>query len=169
MFLKNTAYLYLLLLMGFFIIACKKAPNYPKEPVISFSNLKVVADSSDKNNPVDSVYISINFQDGDGDIGNDPLKDKDFFVKIYKRISGTYIYQDLGAFDYSGNLPRFSKLTGPLDGTITQVVPFDYIVPNGLGFDKNDTLRFEIQIKDRANNFSNIVPTSDYIMWKYFK
>jgi len=169
MFLKNTVYLYFLLLLGFLITACKKAPNYSKTPSISFSNLRVVSDLSDPDNPVDSVYISIHFQDGDGDIGDDARKDKDFLVKAYKKINGVYTYVDLGDYDYSGILPQaFSKVAGPLDGTITQVTPFDYIVPNSLGFEKNDTLRFEIQIKDRANNYSNVVQTTDYIMWKNF-
>jgi len=165
MFLKNTAYFYFVLLIGVFVTACKKAPNYAKEPLIEFSNLKVTSNSSDL---TDSVYISVHFKDGDGDIGNDPLADKDFLVKIYKKEAGVFNYLDLGVFDYSGNLPKFSEFVGPIDGTITQVLPFDYIIPNDLDFNKDDTLRFEIQIKDRANNFSNTVQTSEYVLWKNF-
>lgn len=174
MFLKNTAYFYFILLIGLFVMSCKKAPNYPKEPSITFLSLNIVPvtvypPNEDPLN-IDSVYIAVNFQDGNGDIGATNGTEKDFLIKVYKKESGVYTYLDLGAFDFSGILPKpFSNVAGPIDGTITQVIPFDYIGDNlFMGLNKDDTLRFTVQLKDRAGNYSNIVTTSDYILWQKF-
>jgi hypothetical protein len=176
MFLKNTAYFYFLIVIGFMIGGCKKVPHYPVTPSIEFDRLWVVADSSDRanGNYTDSVYIMIKFKDGDGDLGNSPLKDNDYFVNVYKKTNGVYNIVNMGALSFSGKLPFLSggtgsaPLVGPIDGTIKEVLSFDYIDPNAFGFHKDDTLRFDVQIKDRANNYSNIVTTSEYVLWQYF-
>ena len=46
--------------------ACYEAPEFPVEPEISF---KEVVFYDTPNDPTDSLVISINFQDGDGDLG----------------------------------------------------------------------------------------------------
>jgi len=175
MFLKNTAYFYFILLIGVFVTACKKAPNYAKEPVIELAELKIVSDTiyppDEAPLYIDSIYFIVHFQDGDGDIGNDQTENKDFIVNVYKKEAGIYTYMDMEDFDFGGNLPKFSDFVGPLDGTITQVTPLPYIeITNPfITFKKDDTLRFEIQLKDRANNYSNIITTPDYIVWKNFE
>jgi hypothetical protein len=56
-----------IILMGIVLGACFTAPEFPNEPSISFNNIvfKKGADQFDQ----DSLILSINFQDGDGDLG----------------------------------------------------------------------------------------------------
>lgn len=176
MFLKKTIYSVFVLTLSLFFLSCKKAPNYAKEPVIEFDNLKVKSDLAER---VDSVSITIKFKDGDGDLGNDPVNTSylDYFVEIYKRTNG--LYTRIGFFDtipffnaYNAYLPLLSpyKLTGPIDGSITRILPnFPVPVPGQPGpFQIKDTLQFQVRIRDRAGNYSNWVETSDYIIWKDF-
>lgn len=173
MFLKNTAYFFFILVTGLILSACKKAPNYSKEPVIAFIDLKAFADF-DPDVYGDSVYVSIHFQDGDGDLGNEPAGADDYFAKLFKKTNGVFtevtVTPPVVAPNYNGKLPLLSPydLTGPIDGIITNNVFFPFFVPNAYGLNKNDTLRFEVQIKDRANNYSNTIQTKEFILWKDF-
>lgn len=182
MLVKNTTYLSLVIILGFVAMGCKKAPNYAKEPVIEFDNLRVI---NDKVNFSDSVSIFIKFKDGDGDLGNNPAVPTfiDFFVDIYKKTNGTYVrmtYFDNTPLGYNGYLPLLSpyNTTGPIDGTVRYIIPpFDaYLNGNGTvrpaptvaPFHEKDTLQFHVSIRDRAGNYSNWVESTDYIVWDSF-
>lgn len=175
MFLKNTVYFYFLVALTAGIIACKKAPVYPKEPVIEFKELKLVSTPAIL---TDSVFLLIKFKDGDGDLGNDPTGDIDFFIELYKKKNGNFVSINSFLPSYNASLPLLSPYTavGPIDGTITYKV--DPYIKNRplkdtskvLGypnlFGQGDTLRYRIRVKDRANNYSNWVESTDYIVWK---
>lgn len=176
MFLKNTAYFYFLLVLGMFCASCKKAPNYPKVPAIEFKTLTIAHDTINK---VDSITVVIAFQDGDGDIGNSPADPNhfDFFLDIYRKTDGVYKrmdYFDTIVPNNNGYLPLLSPydLSGPIDGLITHKMdPFVFPLVAGAPtpYNKNDTLRFQIRIRDRANNYSNWVETSpEYIVWQKY-
>lgn len=168
------------------MVGCKKSPNYSEVPSITFQNLRVVHDFSDY---TDSVAIIIGFQDGDGNLGNTPVDPSfyDYFVEIYKKTNGVYSrynYFDTISFTYNGYLPLLSpyNVTGPIDGTITyNIGPFparllapgvpDFSPPDPSDprpFYKDDTIKFMVQIRDRANNYSNWVETSEYVVWGEF-
>jgi hypothetical protein len=179
MFVKKTIYYLFLLFLSFFFLGCKKAPNYSKVPSIQFDHLRVINDNV---NYVDSVSIYINFQDGDGDLGNNPPNPNylDYFVDIYKKTNGTFIrmtYFDATPLSYNGFLPFLSpdNLPGPIDGSIRYILaPFEAPLPIGsvpppsAPFHKDDTLQFHVRIRDRAGNYSNWVETNDYIVWNKF-
>jgi len=172
MFLKNRVYLFFVLIGFFTIASCKKAPNYPNVPVISFNSIQVVpyAATSSNPTPVDSINITFNFQDGNGDIGNKPAQTNDYFVNAYKKVNGTFqvFNADTAASNYNGNLPLLSpyNVTGPINGTITNSIGFPYIVPNFFGLQRFDTIMFQIRIKDRNNDTSNWIQTTPVVLWQ---
>ena len=172
MFLKNTAYFFFILVTGLVLSACKKAPNYSKEPVIAFMDLQAFK-SYDDGGDGDSVYVSVHFQDGDGDLGNEPATTNDYFATLFRKTNGvftelTVVPPATAAPDFDGKLPLFSPytLTGPIDGNIRKNIFFPFVIGNAYGLNQYDTLRFEVQIKDRANNYSNTVTTSEFVLWK---
>jgi hypothetical protein len=178
MFLKNSVYLIILAIACLLISgSCEKAPNYSDVPAISFNSLRVVAYPANNNtNPAtplqDSVFITINFQDGNGDIGNNPAQSNDYFVNAYKKVNGQFVIfsydTSTNTITFDGNLPLLSpyNVTGPIKGTITQNLSIPYLPINSIGLQRFDTLMFQVQIKDRANNYSNWVETTPMILWQ---
>lgn len=182
MLLKNTTYFFLVFILSLGATGCKKAPNYAKEPSIEFDRLRIVTDYV---NLSDSVSIYVKFTDGDGDLGNQPADPNylDFFVDIYKKTNGTYVrmtFFDNTPLGYNGYLPLLSpyNITGPIDGTIRNIVPpFDAYLngsgavipaPPGAPFKERDTIQFHVRIRDRAGNYSNWVESTDYVVWDNF-
>jgi hypothetical protein len=53
--------------------ACQKVPEYPATPQIEFSNVsRYLVNNPFSLMPIDSIIITINFKDGDGDLGLSP-------------------------------------------------------------------------------------------------
>lgn len=166
--MKNIVYFFLMLIVT---TACKKAPDYPKEPYIEFKSIeKYVIVSTNSLTPADSVVINIAFKDGDGDIGLDEedlsqpaYKDssKNYILDVYRKIDGKFVLLNLVP-NYYGTIPRLSPrgTTGPIDGTIKR----DDITFKHTVMPENDTLKFEIKILDRAFNISNRIETSEIII-----
>jgi hypothetical protein len=61
----------------------------------------------------------------------------------------------------SGYFPllKIDEKPGPLEGTLSYTIQFFHSFTR-----KNDTLRFDIQIKDRAGNLSNVTETEPIIV-----
>ena len=76
---KANFFNFLLPLFGglMFIVCCDKAPEYPVEPKIEFVSLSKntfqpnFSPDIDTTAVEDSILVTIKFQDGDGDLGND--------------------------------------------------------------------------------------------------
>ncbi|MES2794408.1 MAG: hypothetical protein V4683_00510 [Bacteroidota bacterium] len=156
------------------MLACSQKPNFPLEPSITMSgiaNIKVL----DKNSSTptkqifkDSVSISINFKDGNGDLGvNEADKNKlsekgefNYLVRRFIRIKGKYIeFNPIPS--HSGNFVTLKSGTkpGPIEGVINYALEF--LPLNGT---KKDTIKFEIKIVDRAKNASNAVMTDSVLV-----
>ena len=127
------------------ITACFKTPEYPIEPVIKFVSYSTVQPYIIP----DTGNIRISFTDGDGDLGK--LRNND-----------------------SGSL---SRPIIPQKGTtkaISGTIDIKLAGSSGIGlFDESscllyqhpyDTLIFEIYIKDRAGNKSNVITTPPLVV-----
>ncbi|KPM48896.1 hypothetical protein [Jiulongibacter sediminis] len=116
----------------------------------------------------DSIVINVHFQDGDGDLGlgeedkANAQKNDDFnyIIKPYRMRNGVFQPYD-PLVPLSGYFPllKIDEKPGPLEGTLSYTIQFFHSFTR-----KNDTLRFDIQIKDRAGNLSNVTETEPIIV-----
>ena len=150
-------------ILAFLILSsCMKEKDFPIEPQIAFRSFtKVVI-------PPDSIpqllILSISFTDGDGDIGlypNDTLPPYDFnlFIDIYKMINGQMeliVFPDTTA-SFNSRIPVVAENPDkkPMEG----VIEYNFDYPLIRSFLLNDTLAFDVSLKDRALHQSNIVRT----------
>lgn len=165
---------FVIFVLSFCVFSCIQKPNFPLEPSIStakISNTKILdVFSSTPTRQVfkDSVSISIDFKDGNGDLGvNEVDKNKlsekgefNYVVRRFVRIKGKYIEFN-PVPSHSGNFVSLKSGTkeGPIEGTINYALEF--LPLNG---PKKDTLKFEIQIFDRAKNGSNTLMTDSVLV-----
>lgn len=136
-----------------FSSGCKKANEYPIEPIISFKSL---TPDWDPNTGQEHATIVISFTDGDGDIGWDDSNVQDnFFVKCFMKINNVWID------------------TASVNGTIEPLTPegrdksirgdisyYMYNLIRGV----NIPIRFEVYMYDRALHRSNTITTSELIL-----
>lgn len=140
-------YWYILLIL-FVLAACVKPPKYDITPKISFVSVnKTVFTELDP----DSLAVTFHFEDGDGDIG-----DQDSIDMYWEdsRAPGYYIPFKIPFLPLEGNSEAIS-------GDVTTYV---YLVHCLSGYDI-DTFHYNIQIKDRAGHYSNIINTPDIYIY----
>lgn len=171
MMMKNIFGLVILIILGF---GCSQKPNFPLEPSITFGKITNTA-VEDKNSSTpskkvfkDSLSITINFRDGNGDLGvNEADKNKlsekgefNYIVRRFIRVKGKY-YEFNPVPSHSGNFVTLKQgaKAGPIEGFINYAIEF--LPLNGT---KKDTVKFEIQILDRAKNASNAVMTDSVLV-----
>ena len=159
--------------------ACTQKPNFPLEPSIELAGItKIRVEdklSSTPNNKVfrDSVSISVNFRDGNGDLGvNEAEKTKltekgeyNYIVKRFVRVKGKYLeFNPIPS--HSGNFITLKPgaKAGPIEGTLNYAIEFSPFTSL-----RNDTVKFEIQIVDRAKNLSNTVMTDSVLVYELNK
>lgn len=171
-------YILIFLIPITFLLSCRKPPNYSDTPAIEFKSIsKDLVFDEDIQAYVDSISITIEFQDGDGNLGldnsdveNSPIYVNEFvnnyFVDVYKKVEENW---ELIDFESVGSTPpnaRFPRLlveaVGPIDGDLNRAIILTSIDTPIL--QPNDTLRFEIYILDRDFNQSNSI-TTDYIVY----
>ncbi|MFM1912566.1 MAG: hypothetical protein RIR51_404 [Bacteroidota bacterium] len=172
-----------LFLLGF-IYSCINPPEFSNTPEISFEGIKKVNKTIFNDLlgevKVDSVIISVNFKDGDGDLGltneelsnNPKYKDfSNFIVKTFIKINGEYQEAELNP--PLGGLINFEFLpnqkSGPVEGTISYSTIFIYDLYSGYSpyfKPKNDTLKFQIKLIDNSFNESNVIETDSVIIFQ---
>lgn len=150
--------------------SCFKDPSFDFKPNISFKSIKKfnVLDQI-LGAKKDSIVISINFKDGDGDLGLNSeeiakaanLQQFNYVVKPFRISKGKTT-----AFEpkepYSGFFLRFKNddKKEPLEGTLGYKIDvFTAFWPF-----KKDTVKYEIYIRDRAGNISNTIETTPIII-----
>jgi len=168
---------------------CLKAPEYSIIP--SISNNKVVVRrykyADPKQQPIDSVFITVNFQDGDGDLGLTAAESQvapyafpsifnnNYFVEPIVRHPGSTQYVTPITIIQGKEVPlaagalngRFDHITGltdsktsPIKGTLTRTFAFGY----GDLFKAGDVVRFNVGIADRALHLSNTIRTDSIVI-----
>ncbi|MBB6003402.1 hypothetical protein [Arcicella rosea] len=175
----------ILYIFGFLalIVSCTGLPDFSNIPSISYNNVRIITKLSGINgtNKTDSLILSINYQDGDGDLGitkdelaalkkihGDSLKT--FVIDVYVKKNGKFLRSDpkekFGG-DILFHLKESSK-PGPIEGVIDYSVPFVYGLYDGVPYmtGKNDTLKFAVTLKDRALNVSNTIETPEFVIYK---
>jgi hypothetical protein len=159
---------FVLLLAAIGLASCYREPVFSTTPEIEFKDIKkIVVTDNFSGAKKDSIVISLAFKDGDGDMGLDnkqiesTYKGKyNYIVKAFRRSKGVYVD---AIFDpsLSGFFPRLklNDKLGPIEGTLDYSI--DFLQPFTK---KNDTLKFEISLKDRAGNQSKPVETKPIVL-----
>ncbi len=164
-------YFLLLVFPLLLVFSCRKPPDYSDTPQIEFLSI-TTEQIYDQDNLgfVDSVSISIHFQDGDGDLGLDASDIENsekyvgdyifnYFIDVYKKKEGKWEFIDFEEIGSSPSHARFPRLLieglSPIEGELNFGIT---LVPSSL-LKSNDTLRFDINIVDRDLRRSNTVTT----------
>lgn len=160
--MKHLKYiLFFVLFISISNTSCVKESDFPVTPVIEFMSFEVFQN--------DSAICFISFTDGDGDVGfaeNDTNAFRDLTMKyLYQKADGEfYPYDKLpgtSEFDtlfYDYKVPfltpdgQFKALDGEIEIKLTAAPLF---APT------HDVVKFDIQLRDRAGNKSNIVSTNE--------
>ncbi len=139
---------YILILLAAIMIlvaSCVKPPEYPVEPFIEFVNMSGNEfDALDE----DSLSITFYFEDGDGDLGSEDS------INMFwedSRALGSPNQFKIPFIELQGNSKAIS-------GNVTAYIPI------GVCYDFSsviETYHYNIYIKDRAGNVSNILNTPD--------
>jgi hypothetical protein len=158
----NKFILYIAVIIGF--VSCVSAPDYPDEPFIEFMGMDKTSMVQNTVNS-DSVFVFISFTDGDGDLGYGVT---DTMTNVFIRDSRSGFIQDRFK---TPEVPPEGANNG-ISGTLrillyTTCCIFPEGIPPCAAPDQfpTDTLHYEIFLKDRAGNESNIIRTSDIILF----
>jgi hypothetical protein len=160
--MRHFKYILLFSVAGILALSsCVKEKNFPPEPKIEFISYVSYAN--------DSADCTISFHDGDGDIGileGDTASKDDFQLKyLYKGTDGQFYPFDMidstAAMDtlfYSYRVPditpkgQYKSLEGQIKAKLRS---------SPLYFPGHHVVKFEIRLRDRAGNLSNIVTTNE--------
>ena len=187
---KHTANTFAKLLLILVIIAfasCRKLETYPPEPIITFESGVFKMGVDTLNNEVLYFISTIHFTDGDGNIGSlyngevlrpcDISNTHDYYMNLYEKINGKFEKRN-----FEENYQCVNSVTGIKDSLTADNIGLDVflnylegrgqskslvgeienkIVVRGL---KSDTVKYDIQLCDRDNNYSNIVESPIYII-----
>ena len=153
----------LLAVIGLLVGGCLKSEEFPKEPRIEFKSFEFFGDSAS---------LVIKFTDGDGDIGlgqSDTQPPFDTASTYYFNLFLGHSEKRNGEwFDVefpepiSYRIPRITPggQNKSLEGEIAVAIdPFSLFIT-----DNSDTVRYSVELVDRALNVSNQVSTGDIIV-----
>lgn len=164
----------LLLLIGLTVTlsACFTEPNYSDTPEITsaqvFPYKDLPAGQGVGRGRRDSIVVTIGFRDGDGNLGNDiPVSKEDsvrfantgwgnYRIRTFRLEEGRYreIILPVNQTLFLPNLTRNKPKPGAIEGTLDYNSTFQY----GNRFQLYP-VKFQIQIRDRAFNESNVFET----------
>jgi hypothetical protein len=150
--------------------SCLKVETYPDEPVITYKSFEVFEDSA---------IITIEFTDGDGDIGlgtGDTLGDfapgsffySNAYLEYYEFMNGEWVkgtadpggnnFPTADTIVFSNRLPNITPIgqNKALKGDIKLTLEPNYYNPFS---NFNDSIKYKIVLIDRALNISNTIET----------
>jgi hypothetical protein len=152
---------------------CYSVPEYPETPSISFNSVRF-----EETNSTDYIYLSLNYKDGDGDLGLDQadLSDPRFADSIV--VNGVKVpnpnqfnifplllrkegeeYVPVTVASYNGIFPRLRefKSKGPIEGTL------QYRLGSINFFNEDSSIaKIRVYIQDRNFNISNTIETPPF-------
>ncbi len=168
-----------------FLTGCFSEPDYPVVPQIEFVSLENMQSKERAN--VDSVVITLSFQDGDGDLGLTstdtlpPFSERNsdgtinrfrhnFFIDLERlNENGEFELVPFPSPDFTLNskFPVLNTLAKPtaLEGDLKF---FINVIHGGFSpVQKGNVLRYKISIADRKLNESNVIVTSTMTIGVY--
>ncbi len=166
--------------------ACLREPDYSTTPEISFNSIQLIRVPPKVRGGVtlDSIRVTINYQDGDGDLGIDDVQGtgvysrnkpdgtpnkfyNNYFIEPYLLDRATRQYVSLASLGiitqgiFNSGFPRpikdANKRAAPIKGTLTFALLGQDV--GGLIAQPGRALRFEVSIADRALRVSNTIVT----------
>ena len=165
--MKYLQFIFVFVLFAFAMASCLEDKSFPPEPEITFRSFEVEGTGA---------VLSIDFTDGDGDIGLDQSDTTgvncpdtcryyyNLFCEYYELQNGTWTHipldPALGQIPFYYRVPNVSPSgqNPALNGIIEIDMPSYYLI--GTGF---DTCRFEVTLADRMINESNTVRTRTFL------
>ncbi len=159
----------LILFIGIMLstVSCVDIPKYDPTPAIEFVGIDKF-DSQDKlGNPMKLVRITLSFEDGDGDLGEDIQSEErrqylqsnggwgNYHVQVFRFVNEKWEELELTALDYLA-FPylKTDGVRGPIRGKL------DYDLDFALGQGQKETpLKFVVKIRDRQLRESNVIET----------
>lgn len=165
--------------------SCISPPDYSDTPRIKAKTTSVVRLASEMGQlPIDSVTVTISFEDGDGDLGLSttdtmaPYNDAtvngvqtnpnyfNYYVQPQTKVGDQWKdfvqNQSIGIGEYNGRFPRLGPESGkeaPLKGDLRRNLSLQYGT-----IEAGTEVRFRVSIRDRALNLSNEVFTEPIII-----
>lgn len=144
-------------------LSCISNPGFSDTPEISFIGLS--KDTLTQNNLfADSLFITINFRDGDGDLGTDDNTIEENIIMTDSRTGEVFSRFKFPEFPTTGN-------QSGIEGTITlKVFTTCCIFPDGIPPCESpsqfptDEFQLDIYMKDDAGNQSNLIQTNNIIL-----
>ena len=160
----NKTFIYIIILVLVAIpFSCQKIETLPPEPSIEFRSFSMFDSVDILGNRQRAGVLEFYFEDGDGDIGikqtipEYPEADTANLI-LYQFNKSSGIYPELPEdtlryrVPYIERVGQYQLIKGTIEITILYI-----------GFDEQDTIRYDFFLKDRAGNISNTSTSCDIV------
>lgn len=163
--MRSSACFTLIILIALSFGSCRKIEQLPAEPSIEFQNFTVFDTNDILGNYWKAGKLRFYFKDGDGDLGlkvaeSGEADTTNLFFTLFRKTGGVMVQvPDNDILKPSSYRIPYMERTGQnkiLKGTID--ITFLYLFYDPAD---TDTLKYDFQIKDRADHFSNIESTCE--------
>lgn len=148
-------------LLSFFLLfvilfsGCTDDETFPITPEIKFKTLEKFISVND----LDSLVLTFSFTDGNGDLGSPPTDviSRDIFVKLFEKKNGVF-EEAVFAAPLEYRMPYLNPRGNnkSLKGDVKITIDYNILQPN-------DTIFYQLYIKDRAGLKSNVITTTTII------
>jgi len=163
--MKKIKFLLLILIFAIFAGSCHEIQKLPPEPSIKYLSFMVFDTTDILGNDCKGGRLKFYFEDGDGDLGlrtpeTGETDTTNLFLTLYRKTNGVMVEVPSDDLLKPSNyrIPYMER-TGQnkiLKGTISVTFLYLFYLP-----EDTDTLRYDFYLKDRDDNSSNTVSTSE--------
>ncbi|TAL58962.1 MAG: hypothetical protein EPN88_17875 [Bacteroidetes bacterium] len=165
--MRRINYQIIFIITLFTLGSCRKIEQLPAVPHIDFTSFSVFDTTDILGNNAKAGRLKFYFEDGDGDLGLKPPAENqtdttNLFFTLFRKEGGIMVTapdnDPLKPSSY--RIPYMERLgqNKILKGTIS--VTFLYLY-----YSMGDTIRYDFYLKDRALNESNLVSTSEIVLF----